>query len=255
MSSLPEYERQTLRMVDREKLAAGFVRQIELTVGPALSRPVGECAVLDIGCGYGHGLAEWSTRAAAAVGIEPSPGLAAHARGLVEDRGLSNVEVREGPVGVLEDVEAFDVAVMDNVLEHIDEQADAVHRLSRALRVGGVAYILVPNKLWPIEAHYGLPFLSYLPVPLADRYLRLTGRGTSYLDASYAPTVGRIRRLFRDRPELDLRFTLPGDLSLAEGGDSRLYRAGAALLDRYPALWWIPKSLLVVAEKTAPTTG
>jgi SAM-dependent methyltransferase len=255
MSSLPEYERHTLRMVDREVLAAGFVRQIELTVGPVLARPINECAVLDIGCGYGHGLAEWSSRAASAVGIEPSPGLAAHARDLVADRGLVNVSVREGLVGQLEDVEAFDVAVMDNVLEHIDEQADALHRLSRALRVGGVAYILVPNKLWPIEAHYGLPFLSYLPLPLADRYLRATGRGTSYEDASYAPTVGRIRRLFGHRPELDFRFTLPGDLSLAEGGDSLLYRTGAAFLHRYPALWWISKSLLVVARKTGATTG
>ncbi|MDD7966365.1 class I SAM-dependent methyltransferase [Actinomycetospora lemnae] len=250
---LPEYERQTLRMAEREALAAGFVQQIELTVGPLLARPMAECAVLDIGCGYGHSLVEWSGRARSAVGIEPSPGLAQYARELVAERGADNVTVREGPVGELEDVEAFDVAVLDNVLEHIDDQPDALHRLGRALRVGGVAYILVPNRLWPIEAHYGLPFLSYLPVPLADRYLQLTGRGTSYQDASYAPTVGRLRKLFAARPELEWRLTLPGDVSLAEGGDSPLYRYGVAALRRFPALWWISKSLLVVVEKRATT--
>lgn len=249
MTSLPEYERHTHRMAGREELAEGFVRQIELTVGPVLPRPMAECSVLDVGCGYGHSLAEWSHRARSAVGIEPSTELAAEARALAHERGLANVAVREGPVGDLEDVEAFDMAVMDNVLEHIEDQADALWRLSRALRVGGVAYILVPNKVWPVEAHYGLPCLSYLPLSWADRYLRVTGRGVSYQDASYAPTVGRLRKLFAGRPELDFRLTLPGDLSLAEGGARLSYQVGAALLRRYPTLWWISKSLLIVAVK------
>lgn len=87
------------------------------------------------------------------------------------------------------------MAVLDNVLEHLDDQHDALERIASCLRPGGVAYILVPNRWWPIEAHYSLPFLAWLPLPLATRYLRWSGRGSDYTDASYAPSYLRMRRL------------------------------------------------------------
>jgi len=36
------------------------------------------------------------------------------------------------------------------------------------------------SRLALIEPHYRLPFLSWLPRPLATAYLRLSGRGSSY---------------------------------------------------------------------------
>jgi len=250
MDALPEYEQSTLRMVERQRLATGFARQLALTTAPRMDIPFEQCRVVDIGCGYGHTAAELARLCDNVVGIEPNGPLADHARGLAED--VPNFEFRRQSIGEFTDVEQFDVAVLDNVLEHLDDQPDALRRISRCLRPGGVAFILVPNRLWPIEAHYALPFLSYLPVPLANRYLRLTRRGHDYTDASYAPTYWRLRALLRDCPDLDARFTLPGDVSLAEGGASPLYSMGVKALRRWPALWAISKSLLVVAKKTPP---
>lgn len=34
--------------------------------------------------------------------------------------------------------------------------------------------------------HYGLPFLSWLPRGLADRYVRLSGKGEAYLEKPYS---------------------------------------------------------------------
>jgi hypothetical protein len=147
----------------------------------------------------------------------------------------------------------FDLAVMDNVLEHIEDQREALHQMSSLLALGGVAFLLIPNKLWPIEVHYKLPFLSYLPLPAANLYLRASGRGRDYRDASYAPTYLGLQGLLRERPELDARFTLPADTSLAQGGASTTYRLGTELIRRWPALWAISKSFLVLAKKMAPT--
>lgn len=244
--ALPEYEK-SLRMVERAALAEGFVRQIELTAGPFLARPLAQCRVVDIGCGYGHGVVELAKRCASVVGVEPNPALARHARGITRD--LDHVEIVEGTADALTGVDEFDLVVLDNVLEHIEDQPGAVRLISRCLRPGGVAFVLVPNRAWPIEVHYGLPFLSWLPLPLATAYLRASGRGTDYRDASYAPTLGRLRRLFAPHPELRASLTLPADLSLAEGGGSPVYRFGVAALRRYPQLWAISKAFLLVVKK------
>lgn len=249
MSSLPEYEQASLSMVERGRLAAGFARQIELTTEPLRDVPFDRCSVIDIGCGYGHTAAELAKRCARVVGLEPSPVLAEHARELSDRDQPSQFEVREQPIGGLDDVDAFDIAVMDNVLEHIEDQSEALRRLSSCLKPGGVAFILVPNKMWPIEVHYGLPFLSYLPLPLANRYLQMSGRGNDYRDASYAPSYLELKRLLAERPELDSRFSVPGDISLADGGGRTTYKFGVELLRRFPLLWAISKAFLVIAKK------
>jgi SAM-dependent methyltransferase len=246
---LPEYERLSLRMAERSRLAKGFARQVELTAGPSLNMPMADCEAIDIGCGYGHMAAELAGMCKRVVGIEPNEVLAEHAARTVEERGLTNLEIRRQAIGELDDVEAFDLAIMDNVLEHIEDQRDALLRMSRCLRPGGVAYILVPNKYWPVEVHYRLPFLSYLPLPLATRYLRASGRGTDYRDASYAPSYRKLWKLLGERPELEAKLTLPGDVSLSEGGGSVVYRVGIGVLRRYPPMWALSKAFLVVAKK------
>lgn len=248
--ALPEYEK-TLRMVERARLAEGFVRQVGLTAGPFLDRPLAQCRVVDIGCGYGHGVVELARRCASVVGVEPNPVLARNARENAAAHGLDNVEIREGTIAAIDDVDGFDLVVLDNVLEHIEDQPEAVRVISRCLRPGGVAFVLVPNRAWPIEVHYGLPFLSWLPLPLASAYLRASGRGSDYRDASYAPTLRSLRRLFAPHPELRATLTLPGDVSLAEGGGSPVYRVGVAALRRFPQLWAISKAFLLVVRKAS----
>jgi hypothetical protein len=114
-----------------------------------------------------------------------------------------------------------------------------------------VLYVLVPNKLWPIEVHYRLPFLSYLPLGVANWYLRATGRGTDYTDASYAPSYFRLRRLLRAQPELTSEFVLPARIELTAGGARWHYRWGVRAIRACPLLWAISKAFLVVARKAA----
>lgn len=249
MSDRPAYDQGEKCMLFRERLAAGFSQQILATVRPFIADDDGHLSALDVGCGYGFTTAELAKHCRHVVGIEPCRALYEAARALRESRGLENLEIRHASAADLVEREAYDLAVLDNVLEHIADQPAALARVSAALKPGGALFIIVPNKLWPLEMHYYLPFLSYLPLPLANRYLRLTRRGTDYTDASYAPTWLGLRRLFAARPELAYRFVLPVDMSLATFGRSLHYRLGAAALRRFPCLWVISKMFVVVAVK------
>jgi SAM-dependent methyltransferase len=241
----PAYDRGEHAMLSsRAPQAAAFAKQILETVRPFIGAPH---SVLDVGCGYGHTAFELARHCDDVVGIEPYGELARHGAELARER--ANLEIRHQSIYDLPDVARFDLAVLDNVFEHLPDQPRALGKLVAALRPGGAMYLLMPNKLWPIEVHYRLPFLSYLPLPLANRYLRLTGRGTDYTDASYAPTYWGLERLLDAHPELDYHFVLPADLSLASNGQALHYKLGVAAIRRLPWLWAVSKAFLVVAVK------
>lgn len=67
----------------------------------------------------------------------------------------------------------FDVVVCAQVYEHVRNQRMLASEIWRVLRSGGVCFFSGPNRWALIEEHYWLPFLSWLPAPLSDRYVRL----------------------------------------------------------------------------------
>jgi SAM-dependent methyltransferase len=226
--------------------SADAARQILETTRSFRSIADADLVVLDVGCGYGYTSAALAKSCRRVLAIEPSPELFERARTTLG--GISNIDLR--PIGIegVSDRQSFDLAILDNVLEHIGDQPRALASIAAALKTNGLLYLLVPNKLWPFEPHYGLPFLSYLPLSLANRYLRLTRRGTDYTDASYAPTYGRLVRLLRSAG-FDPNFVVPRDLSLTAGGGPLHYRIGAAVLRNAPWLWRVAKGFLVIAVR------
>jgi SAM-dependent methyltransferase len=228
----------------RRFLADSSSRQVIATCEAWLSKPWSQVDALDLGCGYGDTAAALAVVCRSVVGIEP-------ARDLVETAQRDHPEVtfRRGGVEEVHEEGAFDLVVLDNVYEHLPDHDLALHRIARALRPGGVLYVLVPNRAWPIEAHYRLPFLGWLPLPLANAYLRRSGRGSDFSDASHAPTWWSLRRELRAHPALEWRFALPGDPTATRSGLPAHYRMGIRALRAVPPLWAISKAFLVVAVK------
>lgn len=93
----------------------------------------------------------------------------------------------------------FDIVISNHVIEHVGERDAQLHHLSEISRVldkPGCAYLAVPNKWRLIEPHYRLPLLSWLPLGVADAYLRATGKADHY---DCIPLSARsAERLFRD---------------------------------------------------------
>ncbi|MFI6320451.1 methyltransferase domain-containing protein [Nonomuraea sp. NPDC050556] len=77
---------------------------------------------------------------------------------------------------------SIDVLVFNHIYEHVVDPDAVVADMHRVLKDDGVLYLGLGNKLGIMEPHYKLPFLSYLPEKLADRYVRASGRADHYYE-------------------------------------------------------------------------
>jgi len=79
---------------------------------------------------------------------------------------------------------AIDVVICAQVYEHVPDAQQLFNEIYRVLKPGGIVFFSGPNRLFPIEPHYFLPFLHWLPRPLANFYLQISGRGKQYYERS-----------------------------------------------------------------------
>jgi SAM-dependent methyltransferase len=88
----------------------------------------------------------------------------------------------------------FDIAICAQVYEHFLHAERLPAEVERILKPGGLCFFSGPNKVWPIEPHYKLPFLHWFPARVATSCLRASGRGEVFDIHPY--TVWRLRRLW-----------------------------------------------------------
>jgi SAM-dependent methyltransferase len=76
----------------------------------------------------------------------------------------------------------FDVVVCAQVYEHSSDAGKLFCEIHRVLKNEGVCFFSGPNKLSPVEMHYSLPFIHWLPKRVADSLVKALGRGDSYAE-------------------------------------------------------------------------
>jgi hypothetical protein len=88
---------------------------------------------------------------------------------------------------------AFDIAFSNAVLEHVGGLERQRAFANEIRRVGQRYFVQVPNKHFPIEPHFLIPFLQYLPV----RWQRSFTRAVFGFDEEiHLPDLQRLRHLF-----------------------------------------------------------
>ncbi len=143
---------------------AGQERRLQMILRDA---PVRGRRVLDAGCGLGLYLEHLAEQGACVHGIEFD---AERARAAAQVRP----HVLQASAEALPYAEAsFDLVLSNEVLEHVQDDRQAVREAVRVLAPGGQMILFAPNRLYPFETHgcywrgvyhFGnIPLLGYLP--------------------------------------------------------------------------------------------
>ena len=217
---------------DRARKAGKILSILQDFMGADL----GNYACLDLGCGRGIISAALAPHFKRLVGVDvdrPAVRLAAeNSAASPADEKRPRFAFGSGHGLPFADG-SFDVIVCAQVYEHVGDQPALAREVERVLRPGGVCFFSGPNRLAVVEEHYWLPFLSWLPRPLASAYMRLFKRGDLY-DA-YPLFYWQIRRLWRN-------FEIH-DYTLRMLRQPRRFSVGERV-EKYPWLKMVPDGLL-----------
>lgn len=144
--------------------------------------PLAEATCLDIGCSSGLITAALASLFKRTIGVDyDQVALRATSPTARTKVAFVRSDALRLPVGA----QSIDVIICAQVYEHVPDAGLLFWEINRVLRPGGFVFFSGPNWLFPVEPHYFLPFLHWLPERLADAYLRLTRRGHHYYEQLY----------------------------------------------------------------------
>lgn len=116
--------------------------------------------ILDIGCGNGAQTVYFKDLANILIGIDIT-----HPRETEEPVSQAELKFTQGRADKLPFMdEAFSLVTSFEVLEHVDNDVNAVKEIARVLRPKGKFFCSLPNKWWIFESHGAtIPGLNWLP--------------------------------------------------------------------------------------------
>ena len=125
---------------------------------PRLPCDLSRADILDAGCGTGNATLWLAARypASHALGIDADAAEIAACRRAAAARGIANARFAVGRIEDIDDDRCFDLIYSIAVLEYIDRPAEAIARLRRALRPGGVLLFEVRDRDIGASATFGL---------------------------------------------------------------------------------------------------
>lgn len=169
----------------------GQDRRLELIYRYA---PLDHKRILDVGCGLGMYVRKMRRFSDEVYGVDIDPEKVATASAELPNIQVAPAEKLPFPSG------SFDVILSHEVIEHVDDDAQALREAYRCLAPGGRLVVFCPNRLWFFETHgayFGkryvfrnIPLINWLPNPLRNR---LAPHVRAY-------TAGGLRRLFNGLP-------------------------------------------------------
>lgn len=235
-------------------VASSVVKEILYWAKKELGIPTKQLTVLDIGSGYGKYSFELEKYVKKVVGVEPFSQVYKKAMNKKEEIN-SKVNFYNLPIEKYKTKQKYDLVVSLTTLEHMPRAKESFLQVFKLMKRGAVIYLTAPNKLWPYEHHYELWFLSWLPLPLANYYVKITGRGKSYEDSAYSKTYFGMKKFF-DQFSCEYKFILPKDSNAAYLGcgtqgqvQKIITYLGIYLISKFPFFWIFSKGFIMLIIK------
>lgn len=97
---------------------------------------------------------------------------------------------------------SFDAIICSQTYEHVPSSERLFKEIDRIIKPGGILIFSGPNKSFPIEPHYYLPFLHWFNEKTADLYLLLTRKGNHYYERPR--TYWNLEKVFIDYEIIDV---------------------------------------------------
>jgi SAM-dependent methyltransferase len=193
--------------------------------------PLHSKRILDVGCGMGMYVRAMSALSPDVYGVDIDAEKVAKI-----SAELPNIQ--QSPAETLPFADGFfDVVLSHEVIEHVDDDAQAIREAGRCLKPGGRLVVFCPNRLYPFETHgayfgkryvFGnIPLVNWLPDPLRRRFAPHVR----------AYTAAGLRRLFAG---------LPGQFIV----HTQIYPGYDNIVARRPRLGKILRSVTYALEAT-----
>lgn len=219
-----------------------------------LGKPLKEVSVLDVGSGNGRYSFEIERYVKKVTSIEPY--IDAFMEAMDKKKRIrSKVKIHNVPIERFKTREKYDLVLSLTTIEHMPKAKESFAQIFKLMKKGGVLYLTAPNRLWPYEHHYELPFLSWLPLRLANFYVKITGKGKSYEDSSYSKTYFGMKSFF-NQFSCEYKFVLPYNqnslyVGCGAGGItySLIKNLGFNLIRRFHFFWMFSKGFIMVIRK------
>jgi len=77
---------------------------------------------------------------------------------------------------------SVDIVICNHVYEHVSDSKGLFKELHRVLKSDGIVYFGAMNARWPMEPHYDIPFLHWMPSSLSEKLVRRKGFDHGYLE-------------------------------------------------------------------------
>jgi ubiquinone/menaquinone biosynthesis C-methylase UbiE len=219
--------------------------------------------VVDCGCGAGEYMVALEQHGAEAWGLEYS-------------RAKADLYRRHHPrrsrycVGDLAHIgfqdEMFDVALLNEVLEHVPDDFAALQEVHRILKTGGRLVVFSPNRRYPFESHgvtlrgssrrvpHYVPFVPYVPVGIGRRVLDYWAR--NYWPRQLRQLVTRAGFAVEATDYVWQTFEgISSHQPAIVAALAPVLRRAANAFECTPMLRGLGISQIVVARKTAAATG
>lgn len=245
----------------REAMAnrgGAFYRMVRDRLAELWAAPRSGCALV-IGCGVGAGIRELAADFERVVGIDPDLGDLILAKKAAEEQGVAErVTLVQGYAQAMPLADgSIDLAVAEDVLEHVIDLEGTFDELGRVLAPGGQFAgnsVNRYNMLRP-EPHVRLWFLGLLPRALQGRYALWRRRFRGYDEYCRLPSWRELSQALRRGFGTGGRVVFPGvEVYGFPGALDRVLR----ILERLgplslPLLWVFPSHLAIARKEVADT--